>query len=229
MKHDEFYQLNISPITETTGALINIHVTDKDGIFAKLPTYIGHDFCPTPNELLIENGLIDDKVYQITTIEETAFSHCRNLRTLRIGKSVETIKWNMYKCVSLMDIIVDTENTNFYDIDGVLFKEKELIAFPQGRTGTYIIPNGIKKIGKHAFKSCSLSSIVFPDTLQEIGINAFYECNNITEFILPKSIRRIHSNKNVGSKPFTQRFYLSSDVNRSKPLSISDVIKMFPE
>ena len=220
--------MNISPVTETTGALININIEDTAGFFAKLPTYIGHDYCPTPNELLIENGIIDGRIYKITTIEETAFSHCRNLKILRIGKSVEIIKWNMYKCVSLTDIIVDKENPNYYDIDGVLFKEKELIAFPQGRTGTYIVPNGIEKIGKHAFKSCNLSSIVFPETLHEIGINAFYECNKIKEFILPKSIKKIHSNSNVGTKPFTQKFYLSSDVVKSNPLSISEVTKMFP-
>ena len=221
MKQEEYYELSVSSLTETTGTLINVHS------FLKLPYYKGLDYNPTPNELIIEEAVIDDKIYKIIAIEKSAFSHCLNLKTLRIGKSVEKIEWNMYRCDSLSNIFVDKENKNFYDIDGVLFHKKELIAFPQGRAGTYIIPNGIKKIGKHAFKSCNISKIIFPETLEEIGINAFYGCNNIKEFLLPKSIKKIHPIKNPGRKEIPQKFYLYTDINKSNPLTITEVIKMF--
>ena len=178
MKQEEYYQLNVSPITATTASLVNIHVNDKCGIFSNLPNYIGYEYRQTPNELDIEKVNVNGKTYIITKIEETAFSHCRNLNVIRIGKDVEIIEWNMYCCTSLQNIFVDKENPNFHDIDGVLFQGNELVAFPQGRKGSYIVPKGTKKIRKHAFKSCALSKIIFPDTLQEIGINAFYECNH---------------------------------------------------
>lgn len=226
---EEYYHLNILPITNTTAALINVHSIDKDSAFAELPYYIGKDFCLTPNDLSIEEYRIAaDKVYRITSIKESAFSHCLNLKTLRIGKYVETIHWNMYKCVDLCNIFVDKENKHFYDIDGVLFKGKELVAFPQGRRGSYSIPEGIKKIGNHAFKSCHLSEIFFPSTLEEIGNNAFYECKYITEFTLPESIKRVHFNNNVGNKPIKQNFYLSTDLTKNNPLEITDIIKLFP-
>lgn len=217
MKQEKYYKLSVSPLTETTGTLINVHS------ILKSPYYKGHDYNLTPRELIIEETVIDDKIYKIVAIEETAFSHCLNLKTLRIGKSVEKIKWNMYRCNSLSNIFVDEKNKNFYDIDGVLFHEKELIAFPQGRVGTYIIPNGIKKIGKHAFKSCNISTIVFPETLEEIGTNAFYECNNIKEFFLPRSIKKIHPINNPGLRAIPQKFYLYTDVNKSNPLTITEV------
>lgn len=225
---EEFYTLEVTPISENTAVLTNISVTDKNSVFAKVGVYGGKVHHITPNSIEIELGVHNDKIYTIVGIKATAFSQWLNLKTIKIGKNVEKIDWNMYKCVSLENIFVDKDNQVFHDIDGVLFHKKELIAFPQGRTGAYIIPEGTKKIGKHAFKSCHLSNVIFPNTLEEIGQNAFYECKNIKEFILPESIKRVHFNDDIGHNPIKQKFYLSSDVTKSNPLNILQIRELFP-
>ena len=224
---NEHYLLEVTPISETSAALTKIIATDEESIFAHTAIYGGKYIHVCPNEIVVEYGVHKNKIYQIEEIKTSSFSY-KLLKTITIGKNVRRITWNMYECKSLENIFVDKDNKNFYDIDGVLFHKKELLAFPQGRTGIYRIPNGIKKIGNHAFKSCNLSKIIFPNTLEEIGQNAFYECKNIAEFILPLSIKRVYSNNDIGNKPITQTFYLSSDQAKNRPLTITDIIEIFP-
>lgn len=219
----------IIPIEGTTFAcLIGFsHKANNHGIFSEIGSYIGYDYHFTPTNLKLDRVPFNGKIYTITEIKRCSFSHCSEIQTIEIGQNVNSIEWNMYGCNSLQNITVDTHNSIYHDIDGVLFKGSELIAFPQGRTGNYIVPEGTTKIGNHAFKASQLSSIVFPQSLIEIGINAFYECKSIKEFILPQSIKIIHMNCNRQHQPITQRFYLSSDSFRSNPLSIKDVVNMF--
>ena len=232
MTQQQYYTFKITPITETTCELKGFiefgEEYDENNFLAAMPSYIGDDYHYTPNELIIDSAILNGVEYDIISIDATSFSHCSSLETIIISNKVKSIKWNMYKCSSLKNIIVEKDNPYYYDIDGVLFQKKTLIAFPQGRIGTYKIPNGIKKIGSHAFKSCRISKVIFPHSLQEIGQNAFYECNNIKEFILPPAIKKVHRNDNVNNTPITQDFYLSSDSPKGNPLKISDITKMFP-
>lgn len=232
MMKETYFTLSIDKIDEEYAVLREIKgsKTSDNEIFKDLGKYESRKcHIHTPEEVKIYTGLAsDDKEYKITRIQDCAFSNCKDLVNLVIGPYVEEIGWNMYRCDSLMNIRVDKKNAIYHDIDGVLFLNNELVAFPQGRTGHYNVPNGTKKIGRMAFKSCNLSSVHFPDTLEEIGVNSFYECNKIREFMLPKSIKRVHRNCNVGHKPITQVFYLFDDKEKNNPLKISDIILMFP-
>ena len=232
MVKETVYTLSIDKIDEEHAVLREIKGSKMsyEGIFKDLGKYKSRKcHLHTPDEVKVYTGFdSDDKEYKITRIQDCAFSNCKDLINLVIGPYVKEIRWNMYRCDSLMNIRVDKNNTIYHDIDGVLFFNDELVAFPQGRTGHYNVPNGTKKIGRMAFKSCHLSSIYFPNTLEEIGINSFYECYNIREFVLPKSIKRVNSNYNVGYEPITQDFYLFDDKEKKNPLKISDIILMFP-
>lgn len=232
---DLLFKLIISPLDENTASLVNVNrgqmlaSSSNNSIFIHTGKYEGRNDYFTPEDVRIYNGIDETgKEYKITKIETHAFSHCSDMINLVIGPYVNEIKWNMYQCKSLLNIFVAEENTIFHDTEGVLFKGNELIGFPQGRTGHYDVPVGTRKIGNMAFKSCKISSITFPETLEEIGDNAFYECPNISEFILPKSIKKIHKNCNVANEPITQVFYLYDDINKTNPLKITDLIKMFP-
>lgn len=47
-------------------------------------------------------------------------------------------------------------------------------------SGTLVLSEGIKKLGRNAFLSCqSLTSVALPDSLVEIGLHAFYNCINL--------------------------------------------------
>lgn len=199
-----------------------------DGIFATIGSYDGNNYHPTSQDLIIATAFAEGQKYTITSIEGFAFSNCKDIRNLTIGKDVICIEWNMYLCESMQNIYVQAGNPVYHDKDGVLFKDKELIAFPQARQGEYRIPYGTRKIGSHAFKTSKIHSVILPESLQEIGTNAFYECGNLKQIVLPKSIKKVHINNNKKEVPIPQTFYLAEDVNRINPLTITDVLKLFP-
>ena len=72
----------------------------------------------------------------ITSIREYAFNCDEKLEVIRIGKDVTDISSkSFFTCRALRQIIVDEENPNYCDIDGVLYnKDKtELICYPMAR------------------------------------------------------------------------------------------------
>ncbi len=94
----------------------------------------------------------------------------------------------------LQNISVPEGNVDFYDVDGVLFNNcdmidpatyertpragRALVCYPQGRKGAnYTIPDGTTEIFEGAFFNCKkLKSISVPDSVKKIGSFAFLKC-----------------------------------------------------
>ncbi|MGI5066846.1 leucine-rich repeat protein [Treponema putidum] len=58
--------------------------------------------------------------------------------------------------------------------------------------GKIIIPDGIKHIGKNAFKDCGeLTSVSMPEGITEIAYCAFQDCSSLKSISLPASLTRI--------------------------------------
>lgn len=224
------YKLRICPNSDgKTACFIGVDdVTVENTIFAALGKYEGINNYETGEVLIIDEGEYEGKKYSITKITPCSVSHCRKVKEIFIGADVNEIEWNMYECVSLLNIRVDSKNMVYHDVDGVLFKGQELIAFPHGRRGKYIVPEGIKKLGNCSFKSSRIDNIVLPDSLEEIGSNVFYECLNLSEIVLPRGIKKVAMNCDKHHVPIVQKFYLSEDINRSNPLYITEITKMYP-
>ena len=95
-------------------------------------------------------------------------------------------------CSKLNQINVDTANTAYSSMNGVLFdKDKtELIRYPKGKTETsYTIPDGVTSIGYRALKDCkSLTSITIPDSVTSIGGSAFENCSSLTSITIPDGV-----------------------------------------
>ena len=91
----------------------------------------------------------------LTTISGSPFYRCYSLKELHVPHNVKQIDGNpVFRCGSLTKITVDTNNSCFTAVDGILFnKEKtELIAYPEGRTDeSYTVPRSIEKIAVDAF------------------------------------------------------------------------------
>lgn len=222
--------LTIVPISEHTARLIKvIGINKRDDTFVNFGEYEGFAKYETPQILKIEEGEFHNQKYTITEIQECSFSHCHDLKEIYIGAGVKKITWNMYQCDSLTQIKVDKINTVYQDKDGVLFKGNELVGFPPGRTGKYVVPEGTLRIGNTAFKSSKISSLIIQEGLEEIGCNSFYECRNLKEIVLPRSIKIVKFNYNVGRQPILQKFYLQGDKFKKGPYSIDEIINMYPE
>jgi len=140
----------------------------------------------------LENVEIPEGVVEIGT---GAFQLCEKLEYLVIPSSVAKIEGNMTPlCGSLKEIIVDEGNDYYVSQDGILFDKdmKCLISVPSGKQiQEYRIPDGVTKIGEHAFDDCGIEEVVFPESVNAIGACAFWNCHFLNEITIPKSVTDI--------------------------------------
>lgn len=123
---------------------------------------------------------------RLKEIGPMAFSNMDGLTSITIPIDTEVIGEDAFmSCPNLKYIWVSEENINFRsDEIGVLFdfQMDELLACPQGYTGDYAVPLGVKTIARHAFSNCTqLTGIEIPLGVSEIGEDAFILCNGLTD------------------------------------------------
>jgi hypothetical protein len=104
---------------------------------------------------------------QVATIGHGAFLGCSTLSEVMIPAAITSIGSSVFKyCTNLTAITVDVANPNYSSIDGVLFNKLQtsLVAFPIGRSGSYVIAAGVTQIDSTAFVRCS--------SLQTLNVDA---------------------------------------------------------
>ena len=170
-------------------------------------------------EILIYPSAKDSSSYvipsSVTKIREDAFAKCIGLTTIKIPQSVTNIAESMWErpshssnpfwgCTKLKEFIVDTNNTKYSSIDGVLFDKKKgvIVAYPNAKGSSYVIPNSVWNIREGAFKGCTgLTNIVIPDSVEYMGgkqgglyfAGAFEGCNGLKSVTIPGSVTEIGS------------------------------------
>ena len=156
--------------------------------------------------VIIEDG--------VTSIAGSAFSGCYNLVSAQIGKDVGEISWNPFSwCGKFEQITVDSCNTAYQVVDGVLFSMdgKELVTYPPQKDGSsYAIPDGVtwvkgnafctaKKlesvsipatvtvIDGYSFAETGLKSVTIPDTVENVWGGAFEACTALGTVVIEGS------------------------------------------
>ena len=126
--------------------------------------------------VVIENG--------VTSIGNQAFLNCSELTSVAIGNSVTSIGERAFSgCSGLTSINVDTNNSNYKSINGVLFNKDgtSLIYYPGRKSGSYAIPSSVTHIETIAFKGCTgLTSVTIPASVTSISYGAFQDCSGLT-------------------------------------------------
>jgi hypothetical protein len=144
-------------------------------------------YCSRLTEVTIPNS--------VTSIGGGAFERCSSLTEVTIPNSVTSIGGGAFNtCSSLTAIIVENGNANYSSEDGVLFNKNKttLICCPEGKTGSYTIPNSVTSIERGAFYVCSgLTSVMIPNSVTSIGNSAFAYCRSLTEVTIPNSVTSI--------------------------------------
>ncbi len=177
----------------------------------------------------------------VTSIGDKAFYFCEALGSVSLPETLQSVGkeafWNTsLKKVSIPKRLtkigeraftlvsgcksfkVQKGNPAYCAQDGVLFTKdkKTLVACPMGKTGSYPVPKGVRKIGNHAFaysslknitcqkglatvgknafSSSSVEKIVFPEGLKTIQYRAFENCIQLTSVTFPKSLKKIVEN-----------------------------------
>ena len=131
--------------------------------------------------------MYNGKVYNVTSIGNSAFSTHFNLTSVTIPNSVISIDdYAFYTCSRLTSVTIPNSVTSI----GVS-------AFEDCTSLTSVtIPNSLTSIGYSAFRNCSsLTSIDIPNSVTSIGNRAFAYCSSLTSVILP-------NNANISSSAF---------------------------
>jgi hypothetical protein len=154
----------------------------------------------------------------VTDIAMFAFKTCRSLTNITIPESVTSIGGYAFtECTSLTAITVGALNPVYSSVAGVLFNRGQtiLIACPGGKSGTYMVPNSVTKIGDGAFVSCtSLTDLTIPNSVTEIGNWTFHNCSGLTGIGIPSSVT------NIGGYAFEYCYGLT---NVAMPSSITSI------
>lgn len=174
----------------------SIIVPREDLFFAKdvvIPSLVDE----IPDQTFYRNDKINTLTISdgVKVIGFDAFSFCYNLKWAKIPASVYEIKEQIFTdCTQLEEIFVDPNNDNYCSIDGVLFRKQpfELLRYPPKKRGhSYVVPDGVERIGNGAFEECSeLESIELPTSLLAIESSAFSSCSSLKYINIPDSVTR---------------------------------------
>lgn len=128
----------------------------------------------------------------IRIIGDEAFKGCTGLKTILIKDNVKSLGRGAFAGCTNLDGIWAQENSTLYcnDENGVLFtKDKTwLRAAPGSLSGTYMVPDYVKKISPYAFSGCSkLETILIPDNVTSMGVGSFSDCTALKTVVLSGS------------------------------------------
>ncbi|MDR1197630.1 MAG: leucine-rich repeat domain-containing protein [Prevotellaceae bacterium] len=158
--------------------------------YASAKTVPWYNYYDNIKTLIIHDG--------VTTIGDCAFFGCDKITgKLTIPNSVTAIgdKAFIY-CRSLTAINVDAANPAYSSADGVLLNKNKtaLITCPDGKTGSYNIPNSVTVIGDWAFEGCiNLIAVNIPNSVITVSPYAFFFCSGLTAVTIPNSVTTIGS------------------------------------
>ncbi len=140
--------------------------------------------CAGLTSITIPNG--------VESIGSTAFNSCESLENITIPASVSNIGDGAFLyCTGLTAINVDADNNYYSSQNGVLFNKNRttLLCCPCGKTGKYLIPDGVKRIEKEAFCWCTgLTGVTIPESVTSIDDYSFSGCDNLTILCYPGSV-----------------------------------------
>ena len=97
----------------------------------------------------------------------------------------------------LKEFQVERGNRYYTTEDGVLYDAtgELLIYYPQAKSGSFAVPEGVTTLHNGSFAGCnSLSNVTFPQSLTTIGANAFSDCGSLREIVLPYEVTSVGSN-----------------------------------
>lgn len=177
--------------------------------------------CGGLEEVLLKNGMESIGTY--------AFSHCGNLKKVSIPASVTEIAFRaFYNCTAIEAFEVEDGNAGYGSDEGVLFSagKRELMYYTTGKTGAYIIPDGVEFIGWDAFYgSRGLTAVTIPGSVRRIGYEAFRGCTGLVEAVIPEGVEAIDEFAFYGCAGLT-RVEIPASVKRIDFYAFTDCVSL---
>ena len=125
--------------------------------------------------------------YQVTSIAANAFDNNTYVTSITLPSSMNKLSDGFLdNNKNIANIYVDSANTTFKSINGVLYDYggTTLMRYPNGKTSTtFTIPSAVTTIAYRAFaNNVTLTSVTFNSSLKTIGAYAFDGCSSITTY-----------------------------------------------
>jgi hypothetical protein len=116
----------------------------------------------------------------INTLNQGIFKNCRSLTSISIPSTVTSIAKEAFT-MSSGSITVDTRNSKYSSLDGILFDKTKstLVQCTTSKTGSYSIPSSVTSIGYESFYGNVLTTIIIPSSVVTIEESAFQGCNSL--------------------------------------------------
>ncbi len=135
---------------------------------------------------------------RVTKIGKNAFSSRISITDITISEYITEIERNAFTgCRGLANIYVDSNNTAFEAVGGVLYnkgKTELVLCPPKNTSSAFTVPSSVIKIGDYAFyghMDAGITSINFNEGLEEIGERAFYNNEKLTSLDFPSTLKKI--------------------------------------
>ena len=142
----------------------------------------------------------------LRVIKKNAFCANSGIESIHIPALVGPLETrSISPMLDLQTITVDSANQYYSSYNGVLYNKDTtvLISCPAGKTGVFVIPDGVVCIAEVSMEACELSSIVIPNTVRTIKTMAFSECEQLTSMHIPASVTHIEGGIFRGNKRLT--------------------------
>ena len=121
-------------------------------------------------------------------IDEDAFVFCDHLRSVFIGKGVETID-NFNGLLATPCFVIDKENPHLKYVDGIIVSKdgRKVWAAKNSRRRHIMLPEGVEEVNQYAFSGCiKMESLTPPSTLLRTRDNSFSCCPKLRSVIFPE-------------------------------------------
>ena len=149
------------------------------------------EYIGTKTQVIVPEAIDGKPVFAIVSNAFTGSA----LTYLKLPASLSLLGSNAFnECDSLTHIDVSEGNAKFCSIDGVVYSKDKttLRAFPAGRGGSFMIPDGVTAIANFAFYRCyQLESVNMYNTVTSIGERAFSFCWNLKNIRLSENLKTI--------------------------------------
>ena len=144
--------------------------------------------------------IIDNVIYKLSKIGNSAFKNCTGLGILTIPSSVKSIGNGAFSgCSFLQRINYAGTISQWASID---FEDKDANPLSNGKAKLYIdgelfqeeniVLKGIDEIGNYAFYNCNfIKTITIPSSVTSIGSYAFDGCSSLISITIPSNITSI--------------------------------------
>ena len=160
-------------------------------------------YCQSLTNFTVPNG--------VTSIGKDVFQWCAGLRSITIPNSVTCIgDWAFYNCTSLEKVIISDLSAwcciSFGEgPSNPLFYANHLYLGESTEITDLVIPDGITKIGNHAFERCSgITSVTIPNSVITIGENSFYGCDGLKLLTIGSDVVDIYKQAFAYCKELTE-------------------------